>query len=420
MQNCKLVYIASMKIHPKQENILFTVLLIAILVFLGGVVFRVLDIASAQQAFYALTRPSIEEEDLLPLSEREGGDSNTIIPDEPTEDSSEEESESTEDQENNNETTEDVATQAIEVSYWIYPGNPACNTYEELLTIENTAQLKPEFATIDENGDTQILTENEAGCNALSSTNIEFYKSKSDTQFITVSGSGEGFSNLVQNEQKSSESIALLVSLVEQTDFTGIELDFEGFSGWSDEDYAGYKAYLQTLGDALHENNRLLMIDAPAIYNDAIQSVFKFKYSDIDDLPVDIITIMAYDYQYDFGGGAPVTEDQFLVDAISRAKKEVSDINKLQIGLPTYGYTAVEGEYRISIKTRDQIFDVLAPDQIEQATRIPNSEEQIYIENSEVFVWQDAQSINHKIQIVQELGISDIAIWHLGGNPLVD
>ena len=408
-----------MQFKPRRKIALYVAGVLVSVLLLTFVAFYQYQNASAKRPFFKLKSPALEEKDLR--GNRRG---------QTTTDETEETALSEPDvnlpvvdpsipaPEPIESTT---GTPDLQVSHWIYPGPPACTTYQELRTLGQVDEVKPEFATITADGSTSILTENEAGCNALSSTNAQFYRDISKTQFITVSGSGEGFSNLVTNPEKRTESIDTLVALARQTDMTGIELDFEGFSGWSEEDYAGYLTYLEDLGGRLRVDERQLMIDAPAIYNDGIQSVFQFRYEDIDALPVDYIAIMAYDYQYDYGGGSPVTEDQFLVDSIDKAKSELTNWEeKLVVGLPTYGYTAQEGEYRISIKTREQVFATLNEDQISQATRIPNSEELIYRDGSQVYVWQDQQSIQHKIDIVRDQGIYKIAIWHLGGNPLVD
>ena len=408
-----------MQFKPRRKTALYAAGVLLAMIILTFVAVYQYQSASAKRPFFKLKSPALEEKELrgnrrgqtsleegeeVALNEPEA-DLPVIDPTIPAPDP-----------------IEAVAGDPeLQVSHWIYPGPPACTTYQELRTLERVDEVKPEFATITEDGSTSILTENEAGCNALSSTNAAFYRDISDRQFITVSGSGEGFSNLVTNPEKRTESIDTLVALAKQTEMTGIELDFEGFSSWTEEDYAGYLIYLEDLGGRLRADNRQLMIDAPAIYNEGIQSVFQFRYEDIDALPVDYVAIMAYDYQYDYGGGSPVTEDQFLIDSIDKAKSELTDWEeKLVVGLPTYGYTAQEGEYRISIKTRDQVFATLTEDQINQATRIPNSEELIYRDGSQVYVWQDQQSIRHKIDLVRNQGVYKVAIWHLGGNPLVN
>ena len=391
---------------------------VALLVAVGGLyMLRGSGDASAQRFFQIRTLPV---EDIVVDETSGSNDSEQLEPDDEGESMTVPDN-STDDTDGEEETEEESSFAQANISYWIYPGNPACNTRAELESIEQVFQLKPEFATINSAGDTIILTEADAGCNALSRNNIDYYNSKSTEQFVTISGSGEGFKNLVNSPTKRAQSVQLLTDLMAQVEMTGIELDFEGYSGWTAADYQGYKVYLQELGASLQSGGYKLMIDAPAIYNDGIQSVFEFRYSDFENLPVDYITVMAYDYQYDYGGASPVTEDQFLLDSIARIKEELpSWQEKLWVGLPTYGYTAQEGAYRITILTRDQVFDRLSQAQIDQATRIPNSMELIYKDGSQVYVWQDDISVQHKIDLVQGEGIDNIAIWHLGGNPLVD
>ncbi len=313
-----------------------------------------------------------------------------------------------------------VTNSSSSLSYWIYPGDPACNTFEELQQYGEVEQVKPEFATVTNEGIIKTLTVEEAGCNAISSTNVEFYKSISNTQFITISASGEGFKALMRTQESRQVGIDTLVALVLQTDMTGIELDFEGFGAWSEDDYSGYLDFLNVLGNILHAEDKQLMIDAPAIYNSRIQDAFQFKYEDLEDLPVDIITVMAYDYQYDYGGGAPVTDDTFLVESINYAKEAIEDDNRLVIGVPSYGYGATRGSYDdIKIYTKAQLRNIFGNDRLNQATRIPNSQELIIEEGDQVYVFQDEISINHKISLVEAQGIFQISIWHLGGNPLV-
>ncbi len=395
----------------KPITVSLIVLCIMCIIFVTAAIF---DNASANQPFgFILKRPSIEKEDLL-----------TYRPEQPPEEISLD--------------IPDVDAilgvlplieepalveqgSQITTSYWVYPGNPACSTFNELNSLGEVDQVKPEFATIDENGNTIILTEDKAGCNALSSTNLDFFKAHSQSQFITVSGSGEGFSQLMSNQEKRQNSIDILTSLVNQTGTDGIEIDFEGFSSWTTAEYQSYLDYLDGLGQSLNDEGKQLMIDAPAIYNEGIQNVFEFKYSDFNDLAVDFITIMAYDYQFDFGGGASVTQDQFLIDSITRAKEEIEDDSKIIVGLPTYGYSATEGSYSdIKILTKAQVKDIVGEEKIQTATRIEDSQELIVEHEGKVYVFQDRESIEHKINLVESEDVTQISIWHLGGNPLVE
>jgi spore germination protein YaaH len=380
-----------MQLKPKQQKRLIVVVILFCLCIIGGLLFQVLDNASAKVAIRSKTPVTTLRKTKTPVTTPP-----TTTP-----------------------TTPPTTIGSTVRGYWIYPGEPACKTINELQTITKVGQLKSEFATILADGTTKIITQETAGCNALSTSNIELYKTKSTSQFITVSSGEEGFSALTKDTTKQTKSVETLTALVEQTNFTGIELDFEGYSSWTPETYSGYKSYITKLGNALRTKNRKLMIDAPAIYNDSIQRVFQFKYSDFNSLPVDYVTIMAYDYQFDYGGGSPVTEDKFLIDSINKAKNDLTDDSKIQVGLPTYGYTALEGDYRITILTKDQVFAKTTPEQRANATRIPSSQELIIKVGSQVYVWQDQQSIQHKINLTKAQGIDSITFWHLGGNELV-
>lgn len=304
--------------------------------------------------------------------------------------------------------------QNLEILAWMYPGEPACKAFEELEAGLKPSILKAEYFTVNSEGELQFLTEEDAGCNGYSESNIQKLKQFSKQQYLTVSGQ-ESIVKLVTNEEFSQKAIEQLVDFVEKNNFAGVEIDFEAFSSWGKDGYAGYIKFLQGLGDKLRSVNKKLMVATPPIYSESIAAAYAdWDYKDFENLPVDYISLMAYDYQYDHGGGQPVAPDQFINDSIDWILKNISNKNRLVVGLPTYGYTGTENSYdEFRLITYDQTQKI---PQINQAVRDPNSQEMILRQGGKVTVFQDDQSIKHKIELVQKKGISKISIWHLGGN----
>jgi spore germination protein YaaH len=296
---------------------------------------------------------------------------------------------------------------------WIYPGNPACGANAEIADGRKIHTLKAEFFTIS-GGFLTLLDTSNTRCNGYSPAYISLLKQYSTEQYATISSASV-------NDMASFFSVALaassteidtLVNFVVDNNITGIELDFEDFSSWTQTDYSNYKTFVKKLGDALHAKGKKLMLDAPAVSNDTEEKWFLWRYSDFVNLPVDHMVIMAYDYQYDHGAGAPVAPLDWLKNVVTWTSTKYPK-EKLTIGLPSYGYQGTLGSYRMTILTYEQIRKKTG---FNTATRDPRSGEMTWRSGTTVYFYQDSQSLKQKRDLVASLGIKSISIWHLGGN----
>lgn len=299
----------------------------------------------------------------------------------------------------------------VVVQGWIYPGPPACDALDDI-NARFFDVLKPEYHTLKSNGTLQLMTENAYGCNGWSDNNALLVKTAAAEQYATISGNTAGLSALVVSTTKKQNFINTMVNFMDNTGFTGVELDFEGFGGWTEQTYLNYLLFLDELGTSLHNNDYKLMVDLPPISNETEQSYYHLKYSDFEDLPVDELTVMAYDYQYDNGGGSPIAPHDWVVNIIHRIQSEITDHSRLVIGIPAYGYQASCSGYDVSILTYDQA--VTKPG-FATAVRDPNSAEMMWQKSGICYVYQDDQSIELKRAVIEAEGIHSISIWHLGG-----
>ncbi len=302
---------------------------------------------------------------------------------------------------------------ALKTMAWIYPGNPACAAFSEYADGRKIDVLKAEFFTIS-GGYLTLLDTSNTRCNGYSQQNVARLKQYSTEQFVTISSASVNdmesfFANALN---PTSEEVTTLVTFVVSNDLTGIELDFEDFSSWSPDAYADYKTFVSILGTALHAKGKKLMIDGPAISNASEENWFLWRYADFVTLPVDHIVVMAYDYQYDYGAGAPVAPFEWLKNVVTWTSSQFPK-EKLTIGLPSYGYQGPKGSYRITILTYDQI---KLKKGFGTATRDPLSGEMTWRNGNTVFFYQDSQSLEQKRDLVASLGVTSISVWHLGGN----
>lgn len=295
---------------------------------------------------------------------------------------------------------------------WIYPGEPACNATNEYADGRAIDVLKAEFFTIS-NGKLSMLT---TGCNSFSKENVAKMKTNSTEQFVTVSASDPSTLNtfLARAIITPQTDVTTLVNFVVTNNLTGVELDFEGYGSWTPKIYANYKTFIRILGNSLHAKRKKLMIDGPAVSNATEEaSWYLWRYADFVDLPVDSMVVMAYDYQYDYGAGAPITPLNWLKNVTTYIGSKYPK-DKITIGLPSYGYQGTIGEYDIKILTRDQMIKLPG---YKTAKRDLASGEMSWKAGSQVYFYQDAKSLEMKRDVVMNLGIASVSIWHLGGNP---
>jgi len=303
-------------------------------------------------------------------------------------------------------------TSTIKTMAWIYPGDPACSAATEYADGRKIDVLKAEYFTI-LNGKLTILT---SECNSFSKENVAKLKQYSTEQFVTVSASDPStiYTFLARAIKAPNADVKTLVNFVTSNNLTGVELDFEGYGSWTPKMYANYKSFVKILGNALHAKEKKLMIDGPAVSNAAEEANwYLWRYADFVNLPVDEMVVMAYDYQYDYGAGTPVAPLTWL-EAVTTYISNKYPKDKITIGLPSYGYQGTRGEYNIKILTRDQLSKLPG---YTTAKRDVASGEMFWQSGDRVYFYQDATSLIMKRDAVQNLGITSVSIWHLGGNP---
>jgi len=295
---------------------------------------------------------------------------------------------------------------------WIYPGDPACRTGEEYTDGRVVDFLKPEYFTVDYNGRLRLITTAD-GCNGYSFENIADLQKNSKYQFATVSSGPSNMISMVSDIEKQEKAISQLLDFVLRNNFSGIEIDFEGYGVWSSNNYEDYKKFIGKLGSALHAENKKLMIDGPPISNDREQGYYVWRYEDFIELPVDYIVVMAYDYMYDWGAGAPIAPNEWLSNIINWVKVKVNNLDKIVIGLPSYGYHGLTGKYRVSIDTKKQSEKFPG---FETAKRDADSYEMTWENNGTTYIYQDSEGLSKKRKLIESMGIKYISVFHLGGN----
>ncbi|KAK9763377.1 hypothetical protein K7432_009999 [Basidiobolus ranarum] len=305
--------------------------------------------------------------------------------------------------------TNEVSTKLHAWIYYGAPGQHAPDTYKN----NEINVLRVQYFNLLDTGILQRVDEDPSDLfntqNGFSEKNVQELKKYSSEQLVTVAGHTCGIRALAETN-KSSEIITTLTNFVAEYQLTGIDIDFESYGEWGDEDYDIYKKFIYMLGTRLKQINKKLAICGPAWTSK--QSPMRWRYEDFVSLPVDYVTPMVYDYQCHYGGGQPICPLAWL-------KRWTIDMNKifhndrLVIGLPSYGYLSTVDRYEPKNLTLEEIKE---QNGYHGGQRDHSSGEIIKTVGDMVYVSNDRESMNIKRKLVEDLGVRQVAVWHLGGN----
>lgn len=296
---------------------------------------------------------------------------------------------------------------------WLYPGSPAENANEEYSDGRALWAIKPEYYQVNASGVLDLLSDPANGENAYNAYNVRDVKNRSHEQFITVASNNANMSVLLNNGTLNSNARTTLVNAAVDTGFTGIELDWEGFADWTSGDYTLYKTFVTDLGTSLHAVGKKLSICGPPITNLTEQGFYEWKYEDFNSITqVDIVTMMLYDYQYDYGAGESVQPKTWASAGCYWIRSKITDINRISIGIPAYGYHGTTGGFTITVDTKAQSAGYTG---YGTATRNGDGE-MTWVNAGTSYVYQDTTGLNTKREYIEDEGILNISVWHLGGN----
>ena len=314
------------------------------------------------------------------------------------------------------------------VQAWIYPGETTCQADEEYKDGRQIHTLKPEYIALNNNGTHAIDTVAVSGCNGYSVNNAQDVASSSAEQFFTISGNATGFAALMGSASLQASLIATSTAYATSTGFTGVEIDIEGYGSWSAADTLTYYTFLTNFANTLHANGKKLMVDLPPIWNSAANTdsgtgdewdsanstgYYNLTYQAMNATPVDYFVIMAYDYHFDYGGGASIQPLKWVGDIVAFAKKKIPDTNRIVIGMPAYGYQATTAGYDIT----NQTYGLMTLETgFGTAVRDGASGEMKWTNGGQSYVYNDSVSLDIKRTYIESLGIQRVSMWHLGDN----
>lgn len=298
------------------------------------------------------------------------------------------------------------------IQAWTFPSDKTCDATNDITDpTRHYDALKPQYYALQDDGTLQQLT---TGCNAYSAANVTLVKQHSTQQYVTISGNLPEMTVLTSNKALTSTFVSTMLSFLQSSGFTGVEIDFEDFAQWAPQQYSAYKAFLVTLGNALHAQGYKLMIDGPAISDPTYQNYYPWKWEDFDKIPqVDYLVVMAYDEQNDQGAGTPVSSLSWISSICQWMLSKISDHNRIVVGVNSYGYMGRQGAYTVTKQTYQQSTQLPG---FSTATRDASSGEMTWTSGNVFYDYSDSTTLQGKLNAVLQSGIQTVSVWHLGGN----
>ncbi|MDH6704495.1 hypothetical protein P3T27_001198 [Kitasatospora sp. MAA19] len=314
---------------------------------------------------------------------------------------------------------------ALKVQQWVYPGpvgSAVCSAPSEYADGRLAkGVLKPEYYTIDATGGAALLSASDPdyACNGYSAENVADVKAHSAQQYMTVSLANlESERKLTGDPARTAAAVKTLAEFAQRIGFTGVDVDFENYWAWSDQDASNYNAFLRALAEGLHARGLKLQVEGPP------DTTTRFNYGQVLALGADQVVMMAYDQEYQSPAGAtclPYASFDWMRDLLSGALAQIpaDQRSRFVAGLPSEAYTA--SDQCRSIAGNQTVADMKkAPGYSEDPAVVAKrrdaaSGEIRWSSGGRFYDYVDQVALDAKLKVATDLGISDVSVWALGG-----
>lgn len=245
--------------------------------------------------------------------------------------------------------------------------------------------------------------------NGEDSSVIQFARSQG-IEFIPLIANnfnGQIVSAVLNNPTIRRRHITNIVNKVNQMNYDGIEIDYENLLV---ADRELFVLFLRELKAALPASKKLIAAIAAKTNAAGRGASAAHDYPGIG-AAVDIVRIMAYDYSWETPG--PIAPADWVRQVLDYAVSEIPR-NKLELGLPTYGYDW--GSTRLSVSYEDAI-NRAQQYQVQIIQDVQNGPHYHYTDANGIAheVWfTNARNISTLVDFVKQYNIRGVSIWHPG------
>lgn len=239
---------------------------------------------------------------------------------------------------------------------------------------------------------------------------------------VSNSSNNTCLSWILKNKTERQKHISDLISLVDQFDFDGLDIDYEKVKA-SDKDL--FTIFISELSSKLHAKNKILSIAVHPKKSDSENwsGPGGQDWAKLAPL-VDQFKIMAYDAHWLSGQPGPIAPLPWIRQILEYAKTKISP-EKTWLGVPFYSYdwpvdqngNRVPGAYS---RSHQKITQDLCLKYDCQKTWLPNEGTTLikyqskYDNHPHQIFYENHKSLSPKLDLVSEFGLAGISIWKLG------
>lgn len=270
--------------------------------------------------------------------------------------------------------------------------------------------------TIDEIATDTYTTDSYGNISGLVPTNQITYGNSNNVKtlaMITNNFDGSIAKTLLESSVNRQALINNILNALKINGYKGVNVDLEGVY-YSDRSYL--TTFMSELYSTLHSQGFYVTIDVPAKTSDSPTSAWDgaFDYASLPNYS-DQIAIMTYDEHYSGGTPGAIASIGWVENVIKYAVTVIPK-EKILLGTAAYGYDwcsngtksyGISGIYNLALTNGA----VIQWDSISQSPYFT------YTDTTGVShtVWfENAQSLNYKLDLVNTYNLSGIATWRLG------
>jgi spore germination protein YaaH len=307
------------------------------------------------------------------------------------------------------------------VEAWIYPsslGQPACDVPAELSSLSSSpiAVLKPEYLTVTNAGRVATETAAELPCNGYSPANIAAVRSAAQRVYVTVSAGTRATKALLNKPTHRAVALSAITSFVQSNGLNGVDLDFEP-NRWSAAMWSEFVSFTSSLVHNLSATGRVVEVDLEPFTTTPWDAE---RYGAVAAAGAHLV-VMAYDHEFDTAC-APISPYSWLDQVVRYAQSQVP-ATSLTIGIPSYGYTTTTCKRvahvtsNVAYVTMEHMPGFPSSPAAVQSLRDPSSGEIRWTSGGIFHDLVDASALNAKLAVVEAMGVTDVSVWSLGGEP---
>lgn len=220
---------------------------------------------------------------------------------------------------------------------------------------------------------------------------------------------------VIGSEEARLKHIQELLKLVEKHNFDGVNIDYEALQASQEKDFT---LFAQELADALHQRGKIIgiaLLPKPREGDPDFSNGSEAQDWTALGKVADHLYIMTYEEHWETSSPGPVASLPWVKSILSYAKTKIP-AHKIFIGIPLYGYdwggsSAARGLTQQQVNSLQE--RSAAKIRFDARAQSPYFHYQAGERTHRVW-YEDERSLAAKLELMKQLGLSNLALWRLG------